>query len=216
MKRTEPTIPVYICTDGQENEAILLRDFNGYSTTIHAALLADNRLEVEEREFVRIPESLYNYWFKQIRKEVQTKKHLWTWHCYKNNIGLFWTHHARILATPELFFTPVPLCIGGVRPLYLGIMLQAWSKYPELFTVSCPACSSPMLIYNIYGLPNSGGYASAACPDCGQRRLDFADGQLLLRAGLLNHLCEQCMDDAYDLACLLTLEETIARLENEN
>lgn len=217
MKTTEPTIPVYICTDRQQpNDTIVLRDFNGFSTTIHASLFAANRLEVEAQEFVRIPETLYNHWFKPIREEIQAKMRLWIWHRYKNNIGLFWKHRARILETPELFFAPVPLAVCGVRPLCLGVMIQAWSEHPELFTVSCPDCRASMPIYNLYGLPNAGGYASAVCPDCGRQLLDFTDGQLLSRAKMLNRLCDRYMEDDNISGDLSALEGVIARLENQN
>ena len=153
---------------------------------------------------------------KPIREEVQAKRRLWIWHCYKNNIGLFWKHRARILESLNLFFTPVPLAVGGVRPLCLGVMIQAWSEHPELFTVSCPDCRASMLIYNLYGLPNAGGYASAVCPDCGRRLIDFTDGQLLSRARMLNRLCDRYVEEEYISGDLSALEEVIACFANQH
>ena len=209
MEITEKTVPVYVEMTEEGVCEIVLRDFDGYSVTIRKSLLADNRLEIEENEYICLPESLYDRWFKQIREKVQEKKRLWTWLSYKNNIGLFLGNSNRILNKPRLFATPVPFSVYGVPPLTLGIMANAWG-WGE-FSIPCPKCHRTMHIYNMYGSSYNGLCIwSAFCPDCGTHLIDKRDKHFVQRAAILNELAGENNPHHHPY----TLEEAIYYLKN--
>ena len=180
-RRSEARIPV--CIRGEETirDTIVLQDFDGLSVRIHRSLLPENHIEVCEKEFALIPESLYDAWFGRAWKALKEQEQAWNRYYYKTHIGFFWQHRAQILAEPRYALVPTPVelsyglgwCPAETLPgrhIRLGALLRAWAEHPALYTRRCPACGGTMMLYSFNGSPMTGSCSkSYSCVACGHR-----------------------------------------------
>ncbi len=177
----EAHIPVCIRDEEAIRDTIVLQDFDGLSVRIHRSLLPDNHIEICEKEFALIPESLYDAWFGREWKELKEKEQRWEWYYYKTHIGFFWQHRKQIWAEQRYFHVPTPVkliyrlagfsidSLSG-RRILLGVLLRAWEEYPEIYTRPCKKCGGMMMLYSFNGSPMSGSSSkSHCCVDCGLR-----------------------------------------------
>lgn len=177
-RRSEARIPVCIRAEEAMCDTIVLQDFDGLSVRIHRSLLPDNQIEICEKEFALIPESLYDAWFGKAWKALKEKEHAWNWYFYKTHIGFFWQYREQILAEPRYAQVPTPVelsyGLGGFsietlpgRYIRLGALLRGWTEHPEHYMRPCPACGGTMLLYSFNGSPMTGScsksYSCAAC-----------------------------------------------------
>lgn len=169
-RRSEARIPVCIRAEEAMCDTIVLQDFDGLSVRIHRSLLPDNHIEVCEKEFALIPESLYDAWFGREWKALKEKEQAWNWYYYKTHIGFLWQHREQILAEPRYAQVPTPLSVYLVpdRFVRLGILLQAWVERPDNYMQTCKRCGGTMVVYSFAGSPMSGRSSrSLCCVDCG-------------------------------------------------
>ena len=178
---SEECIPVCIRDEEAIRDTIVLQNFNGMSVRIHRSLLPDNQIEICEKEFALIPQSLYDVWFGRARKVLIEKQSAWNWYFYKTHIGFFWEYRELILAEPAYAQLPTPVELSYRATLFsvemlpgryirLGALVRAWTEYPALYTRVCPKCGGTMLLYSFNGSLMTGRRSkSYSCVDCGHR-----------------------------------------------
>lgn len=169
----EQWVPVTLNREKETAGSVALQDFNGMTLHIDRSLLEDNHLQIEQHDFIRLPESLYRHWFGTAKQALQEKKEQWEWLLYEEHIPLFWRHRQRIFEEPKLYSAQLPRSpynynFMQIKPPTLGMVVEAWLTDPQQYTLTCPECGEPMVIYHHLRFLST-GITSCCCTHCQHR-----------------------------------------------
>lgn len=218
-KTAETVIPIDIID--QQGRNYTLWNAEGLQLRIDESLIVDNGLHIDAQAGkLLVPESLVRAWFEPIRRERQQQEEQRLQNLFAASVPLVWHHRERILADPQLFGARTPMRIRMAYvsmkdsgPYPLGVVVQAWTEYEELYTRVCPKCGGRMQIYSFSGSPLSGSSShSATCTACGYQQRHVDEGSFGSLASPITRIAGQYQDLPKDDA--LSLEEAINLLKH--
>lgn len=218
-KTEETVIPIDIID--RQGRNYTLRNAEGLQLRIDESLIVDNGLHIDAQAGkLLVPESLVRAWFEPIRREQQKREEQRLQNLFAASVPLIWRQRERILADPQLFGARTPMRIRmayvsmrNSGPYPLGVVVQAWTEYEELYTRVCPKCGGRMQIYSFSGSPLSGSNShSATCTACGYQQRHVDEGSFGRLASPIMRIASEYRDLPKGDA--LSFEEAINKIHD--
>lgn len=118
-----------------------------------------------------------------------------------DNLQLIVGHREYIYSHRELFFSPAPVSVYGIKgPIAVGTLLKLWEQGDGWLCVKCDECGEDACIYSFAGNPMTGTTSvSYQCCHCGASRQHVRTGNFIDRARALGKAIERCQHGQDDV-----------------